>query len=356
MQACDRCHERKVRCNKAQPCQRCTQAGIECNYTDRSKDRVYPQSHVDALEHRLSRLEARNKLLARELSSARARPRNPLSPSSPSRPTGTPASEIAAGTRPGDVIGEVSYLSINAAGERHYLGSASGVLLANFVKANVDVPAQSRPQSRSQSRTQSLFADHDEPAIADARRTVDISRDMPPELVARRLTLAYLDHDHLCYPVISPAAFLTVLDAMYSDQGYYANHRFEAFMFDMVLAIATATIHKFDWQILPSAESHHARAMLSVSDILQLGDLRSLQAVILLTQYRMSSSIQDNSASMWHLVGIGSRMAIELGLHSESTYPLKHSPTWDQSNPERDRLLNQEISRYCFWSIVGMDR
>ena len=72
---------------------------------------------------------------------------------------------------------------------------------------------------------------------------------------------------------------------------------FESFILNMILAIATTHITEFDWQILPSAESHHDRALSSVAAVLQLGGLQSLQAILLLAQYRMSSSIHDNSAS-----------------------------------------------------------
>lgn len=59
---------------------------------------------------------------------------------------------------------------------------------------------------------------------------------------------------------------------------------------------------------------------------------------------------------MWHLVGVGSRIALELGLHCETAYPYKRS---DDSTSNADLsadLVQQEVSRLCFWSIVAMDR
>lgn len=119
----------------------------------------------------------------------------------------------------------------------------------------------------------------------------------------------------------------------------------------MVLAIANANVYKYDWQMLSSAESHHSRAMTRIGQVFQVGGLKSLQAIVLLCQYRTGSSIQDTSASMWHLVGIAVRISYELGLHHESAYSIKNGDS-DTSSAFRE----QEIRRRCFWSVLAMDR
>ena len=59
---------------------------------------------------------------------------------------------------------------------------------------------------------------------------------------------------------------------------------------------------------------------------------------------------------MWHLVGVGSRIALELGLHCETAYPYKRSDdSIGNVEPSADHV-QQEVSRLCFWSIVAMDR
>lgn len=238
---------------------------------------------------------------------------------------------------------------MNGSGERHYLGSSSGVLLANFIKANVDIESSSRPTTPPR----------DTQGASAAASGPDLGRDLPTETVARRLVFSYLNHDHLCYPVIQPAALLALHAEIHdTDRVYYAQHPNDAFIYDVVLAIATISISRSDWQGLPSAQSHYSRAMKRASRVLETGGFVGLQAVILLIQYRMSSSMQDTSASMWHLVGVGSRIALELGLHCESAYPLRHIQENEaDGDVERERcLVRQEISRLCFWSIVCMDR
>jgi hypothetical protein len=59
---------------------------------------------------------------------------------------------------------------------------------------------------------------------------------------------------------------------------------------------------------------------------------------------------------MWHLVGVGSRIALELGLHCETAYPYKRSDESIRNAELSASLVQQEVSRLCFWSIVAMDR
>jgi hypothetical protein len=176
----------------------------------------------------------------------------------------------------------------------------------------------------------------------------------PPKELAKELFRNYFAHDHICYPFVLPASTFPVIESIYNDLSFYAKNPFQAFVFDMILAIATVNVYKFDWQMLPSAEIHHTRAMHHATEVFQGGGLRSLQAILLLCQYRTSSSMQDTSASMWHLVRIAVRIAYELGLHRESAYDIRTGH--DTETDDLERLINQEIRRRCFWSLLCMDR
>jgi hypothetical protein len=59
---------------------------------------------------------------------------------------------------------------------------------------------------------------------------------------------------------------------------------------------------------------------------------------------------------MWHLVGVGSRIALELGLHSAIAYAHKTSHDLPRNLEPDSGLVKQEVARLCFWSIVAMDR
>ena len=246
----------------------------------------------------------------------------------------------------GDVINEVSFLASTAAGERHYLGSTSGILFANLVRASVEVSNPNPPSSSSTNRDTQLHLDTSKYSSFLASKET-----LPLYELARKLVNAYLSHNHLCYPFLSPHALLSIVDSIYNDLSVYNDNAYEAFVFDLVLAIATANVYKFDWQMLPSAETHHTRAMSRIAEVFQAGGLKSLQAILLLCQYRTGSSMQDTSASMWHLVGIAVRISFELGLHRKSTYNLNK-----QGQGALDTLQDQEIRRRCFWCVFAMDR
>jgi hypothetical protein len=246
----------------------------------------------------------------------------------------------------------VSFLASNAAEDRHFLGSTSGVLFPNLVRASVEVTGSNPSNNFSGQGDVRVL-----PTTLETRSTYGASaprESLPPESIARKLVSSYLVHDYIAYPFLLPSFILSITDFTYTDQSYYGRNPFEAFVFDMVLAIANANVYKYDWQMLPSVESHHSRAMLRIGEVLQAGGLKSLQAILLFCQYRTGSSIQDTSASIWHLVGIAGRTAYELGLHHESAYPIKDNGSLSSTLAERFR--DQEIRRRCFWCTFAMDR
>jgi len=313
-------------------------------YTDRSKERRYPADHVERLERRLRDVESRNRVLVDELRKARSDESKDAGNRHLSRASPTT-------TRTTDAISEVSFLSITAAGERQpYLGSTSGVLFASLVRNSVDVP-------RSRHNSPPLdHLDHGSDLPAVTSTTPRRLEDLPSQALANRLFTAYLDHDATLYPFLAPSVLLDTVGKLYADQLYYTARAsaFEVFVFHMILAISTTHCFKHDWHMLPGAELHHACAMKELDLVMAAGGISSLQAILLLCQYRTGSSVKDNSASMWHLVGIASRSCLELGLHKEAMYPVQ--PSQNLESDKADVYRKREIGRRCFWSVIAMDR
>jgi hypothetical protein len=346
---CDRCYRRKGRCDKQQPCGPCARANVSCAYTDKVRQRRFTTDDVERVEKRLRQSETRNRALLEEVARLKAGGTH-LGVS----PANTDQSHSTELPKRADAVSEISYLSINAAGERQpYLGSTSGVLFADLVRSSVDASV-SRQASPPGPTSESQADNTASPASVTFRARRE--HELPPEALATRLLKSYFEHDALAFPFLSPNSMLQILQRFYQDDAYYSCGAtpYETFVFNMVLAIATASVYKYDWQMLPSAESHHARAMQELDLVLAYGGLDSLQAILLLCQYRQGSSIKDNSASMWHLVGIAARICLELGLHRESAYPLKFSNDFDPATAAR--YQQQEVSRKCFWCLIAMDR
>ncbi|KAM0715042.1 hypothetical protein Q7P37_009507 [Cladosporium fusiforme] len=344
---CDRCYRRKGRCDKQQPCSSCAQANVTCTYTDKLRQRRYTSDDIERVEKRLRQSEARNRSLLDEVTRLKAGSEHPGT--SPAETEKSHATDVP---RRADAVSEVSYLSINAAGERQpFLGSTSGILFADLVRSSVDASV-----SRHGTPPASAAATQGGQSPISTSNFTKRKQELPPETLASKLMKSYFEHDAIAFPFLSPTTLLEMLEKFYRDDFYYSSQAspYEVFVFNMTLAIATASVYKYDWQMLPSAESHHARAMQELDHVLAIGGLESLQAILLLCQYRQGSSIKDNSASMWHLVGIAARICLELGLHRESAYPRKYTPELDSA--ALSQYLQREVARRCFWCLIAMDR
>ncbi|KAH8694197.1 fungal-specific transcription factor domain-containing protein, partial [Talaromyces proteolyticus] len=231
----------------------------------------------------------------------------------------------------------------------------SGVLLADLVSATV-VTSRDRSGQKKVSLQERHLNRRNIAAAAGlngvspsySAGSVDVSS-LPPERVARELYRAYFENDHFCYPFLHRQTAFSMLKRAYEDPAFLEQNAFLSFVFDMVLAIATASGPKFNLEALPDAEAYQVRATQRLNEVLQDGGIQALQALLLLCQYRMINSIQDTSTSMWHIVGIAARMCFELGLHREQTY-------WPISNAMPDQLISNETRRRCFWCTVAMDR
>lgn len=376
-QACDRCHRRKTRCDKVRPeCGPCSRASSSCVYSERLKEPLVRRDVVNKLERRLNQLEAANRSLRARLASSREevvtdQRQSALSPSS-TAPTPAESPEEQHRGPDDDVANEVSFLSTSAGGDRQFLGSASGLLFASLVRASVvarqndrTAPSCSLPEDRS-------------PGGSAGRLEWGIDdRELPPRQLAQSLVEAYLAHDHLCFPFLGLGCTRAMVNSIYADTAYCGSHPFESFVFNMLLAIATSQIHKFNWQVLPDAETHHLRAMSYLNAVLYEGGLKALQSMLLLCQFRLGSSSKDAYGSksspvrihsdcinhpeltkfpgLWHIVGIAVRMCFELGLHRESTYKLTSVPG-NPSSAFSKSFEEQEVRRRCFWATFALDR
>ncbi|KAH9203636.1 fungal-specific transcription factor domain-containing protein [Leptodontidium sp. 2 PMI_412] len=353
--ACERCQRRKVKCDRAQPsCAGCVKATTSCIYS--SREPVLQSREIDQLRRRNRQLEAKSDALAAQIrdiqqggADVRVGQDSYIASLPPS--TSAPSGSIAAASnQQNEVINQVSYLSLNAGGERQFLGSGSGLLLASLVQTSLTTPNHEDSNKDVHAYPQNVG---DSSSILSQIR-IPSSQTLPPERQAKGLLSAYFAHDHLCYPFLRPRSVFDSLDAMYKDSTYHKNHPAEVFFIDMIFAIGTVQASKFDWQILPDSQTHQDRAMSRLPVVFARGGLPALQALLLVCQHRMVSSPYDHSASLWHLIGMAVRMSIELGLHRESCYTIStHSSSHALAQDLREEV---EVKRRCFWCVVAMDR
>ncbi|KAH8805074.1 c6 zinc finger domain-containing protein [Xylogone sp. PMI_703] len=342
MQACDRCHVRKTRCDRRTPrCSACARANVSCLHTDKARQRVVPRDYVDGLESRIRHLEEER----RELLANAANITSDVVPEGIPQPAQSSVEDVLeqdtstsnlAGPGPRErtndpLTSEVGYLLLKATGETRYLGSSSGITFAQIINTLVE-PAQSglldAPMSTSKS---------------------PLNTAIPSRETAQAIVQLYFQHTHTIFPLLHKPSFLKTFEHIYSDPEFYKTHMFEAFVFDMVLALGTANTMTGD-AFASDTESHQARAMSKLNRVLSIKGLAATQAILLLAQHGIYSSLRDSSASVWHMVGLAVRFCLELGLHRE--------PKRRRDNREGPAQVSfeTEMKRRTFWCLYNLDR
>ncbi|KAF4975955.1 hypothetical protein FZEAL_7307 [Fusarium zealandicum] len=345
--ACDRCHRRKVRCDKLQPqCSPCKRADVTCEYA--VSEHQIRRRNVQKLERRIRDLQANNEALSAQLRRSEAPNGRSDDGDAPVQSYATPATPQPNGSSPpGDeeVAEEVIQMSLIAGGGHHFVGSTSGLLLANLL--------QSRPQPSSSL----LNAAGRKPSSISDLHSPQGTSGLPPKSLASELIRAYCSHDHLCYPFLSTKSLYRSLDAAYETEGRDKVDPVDAFFVDMTLAIGTAQVHKFNWNGVYDAETHYNRAMTRLADVLARDGIERLQALLLICQYRMGTTSSNTTTSVWHLIGVAARTCLEMGLHRASTYTLPWTTNEESGSSTSTRAKEEmETKRRCFWSLVALDR
>ncbi|CAG9941815.1 unnamed protein product [Clonostachys rosea f. rosea IK726] len=334
--ACERCHRRKVRCDKAAPkCSPCVRANVACEYS--TSEHQVRRRNVQKLERRIQHLELENASLSSKLRQNGASCREDPTSATPIQEHPTPLEPLQAtptlGSGNGAVTEQVMHLSLIAGGSDHFVGSASGILLANLLQTCQEPGSASQPRPNwNTNPSQGIQS----PEALPAR---------PPKNLARNLIQAYCNHDYLCYPFSSLEKLQQSFDTVYNPTAQSTAS--DEFIVDIVLAIGTAQVHKYNWSGVYDAEIHYNRAMMKLGDVMAQGGIVRLQALLFVCQYRMGSTSRNTTASVWHLIGVAARMCSEMGLHRAMTY----------AQPESAQQAEFMVMKQrCFWSLVALDR
>ncbi|KAJ9144946.1 C6 zinc finger domain containing protein [Pleurostoma richardsiae] len=367
MQACDRCHARKTRCDRRIPqCTACEKAGAQCLHADKLRQRNLPRGYIDNMESLVEQLREENRLLRCRLadaettsdarrSSATQSGASELDPNSTPFgqehvQSGTDASTPASSSKGSPVDDafalEVGYLSLIATGETRYLGSSSGIGLASIISTVVSAQSgvaflsadqQAAPAGRSVRPDPIVPSDASFPSLAAATPFIE----------------AYFQHTHITFPLLHRPSFMVTVERIFKEPGYYEANTFDAFVFDMVLAIGGSNFNRFE-ESTAMASKCFAMAQSKVKAVMEMGGLASLKAILLISQHGIFSNLCDTSASIWHLIGIGARICFELGLHLEHKR-LSGCPA-DFAQQANVVTLEEELGRRCFWCLYNLDR
>ena len=167
------------------------------------------------------------------------------------------------------------------------------------------------------------------------------SNPLPPRYAATPLIQQYLDNIYVLCPFFSETDLMASITAVYNETGRYAKN-YDHWSVRMVLAIAAAANSQQrgdpDHQI---AVRHVSAALERAESVLHPGSIAGIQAILFLVQYSMVDPGHFNS---WQLIGMASRIMVDLGLHQEPPVEAKASRT------------ELDLRRRVFYCVYALDR
>ena len=164
---------------------------------------------------------------------------------------------------------------------------------------------------------------------------------LPPPDTTRLLIERCCWHVYIFYPVLTYTAIFGSYGAIYHSRssGSQAMHHWNIRLTLALALISRSTVREDSHY--KEAVHHVSAALELVEQVIQPGSIAGIQAVLLLTLYSLYDPPHFNS---WYLIGVASRMMIDLGLHQEPPGELKVKPS------------QLELRRRIFYCTYSLDR
>ena len=380
--ACNRCRNRKNRCDQRLPrCSGCEKANVKCVGFDPVSKREIPRSYVYYLETRVNNLETLLRAHAIpcpppsddfSISDAIKPGQNvpfpaledespslpPLSVRQDGRSTLDPAlHERDEHDRLSKLASNVGMVSVRGPSDSRSLktpGIAFSRVVFAAVKSSVPhAPAIERagatakqlPSSTASGGggSSSFFALHTKPAVKPAP--------FPEKSVGLKLVELYFEHANPQIPILHRPEFEALCERVYATENAKRTPR-ELYLLNMVFAIGSGIINdtssgdqsvsttesSYDGSDAPNRkrqrisnqqsqpEEYHSSAIVHLDSFLGStptaegvgGGLEELQAVLLLAGLAL---LRPVAPGLWYIIGVAVRLAIDLGLHFEDVDP-----------------------------------
>jgi hypothetical protein len=326
--ACSRCRGAKIKCDGKLPaCTACEKSGKagSCSGANDEFAKGKERSYVAALEAAAERLQRK---IAQASAVSSPPPTNVKSPS-----------DFSGGLFAGNDLGQSAPLQRKTVGGRARRKEASDVddLVGDF--GFLSVNATSRDfhgftSTMSFARlllSVSMVTDLPTPA----------SNPLPPRYIATSLIQDYLDNIFVLMPFFSETDLMSAVSAVYQDSGRYAKASDHWFV-RMVLAISSGVASQTKGDDNDQTALRHGSAAIThVESVLHPGSISGIQALLLLVQYSM---VEPEYFRSWDLIGMASRVMVDLGLHVEP------SPETKMSKEALD------MRRKVFYCVYTLDR
>lgn len=420
--ACNRCRLRKNRCDQHLPsCRQCEKANVKCVGYDPFLNKEVPRSYVYHLETRTTYLE---KLLSEHgiqyLSTQQFALEKHDEIELP--PLETAGQVKAPAHRPKDhdvehkkediqpeqsddkksldsLMSNIGTVYVQGNSDPRYVGTTSGISFARVVFAAVKstmarIPSETGATSKNGTTALAGSASLRDSAFGLQTRTAFQHAPFPDHDLAVKLVNLYFEHANPQLPILHRGEFMELFDRIYSSPDHRRTPR-EAYLLKIVYAIGAGIVMDSsskgsltssgsryskgsqrkgaisNQQYLP--EEYHAAAIEHLENFLQLeslsagghadrvdSGLEELQAVLLLASFAL---LRPVAPGLWYIVGVATRLAVDLGLHheegDESTGPVPLNDTNDNAVDAKEygrRQWYRDLRRRLWWCVYSIDR
>ena len=320
--ACSRCRGAKIKCDGKLPaCTACERSGkaSSCSGANDEFAKGKERSYVAALEAAAERLQKKiNESRASQSPGtlthfAGVHGGNTLG--HPSPPQKAPVSNRISRKEASDVddlVGDFGFLSVNAT-SRDFHGFTSTMSFARLLMSVSMVTELPKFDSNP----------------------------LPPRHVATSLIQHYLDNIFVLLPFFSETDLMASVSAVYQETSRHARQADHWFV-RMVLAISAGAVSQSKGDTNhQTAMRHVTAAMMHIEAVVHPGAISGIQAVLLLVLYAL---IEPEYFRCWDLIGLASRVMVDLGLHVEPSPEMRMSK----------EALN--MRRKVFYCVYALDR
>lgn len=314
--ACARCRSAKIKCDGKLPaCSACERSGkgTSCSSANEEFARGKERSYVAALEAAAQRLQ--RKINQAKMQAPSGHPSRGLQPLQRSpQPRLISGARRREATDVDELVSDFGFLTVNAT-SRDFHGFTATMSFAKLLLTAA--LKQELPQAES--------------------------RGLPPRYAITPMVNHYLENIYPLFPFFSETDLMASLSRIYQEPSIAVSAEpLDVWNVRLVLAISYAsTSQRKGDDNDRMAIQHVAAARTLASYVLHPGSIVGVQALLLLVQYSLVDPAHFDS---WYLIGMASRLVVDLGLHCEP--------------PPETRMAKSEMDlrRRIFYCAYAFDR
>ena len=315
--ACSRCRSAKIKCDGKLPtCSACERSGKADSCTSANDEfaRGKERSYTAALEAAAQRLQRKLDALKAETSDNPHQLPNPAQNSKrPRRTRHFSGSQRREAFDVNELVSDFGFLTVNAT-SRDFHGFTSEMSFAKLLMS---------------------MATKSEIAVTPSK--------LPPRYAIIQSLERYLQRIFVTLPFFSETDLMSSVSRIYqTSASSVAVAPLDFWTIRLVLAISNASMSerqgdRFDRE----AQQHIAAAMQLADLVIHPGSIAGVQALLLLVEYAL---LDPAHFDCWYLIGMASRLVVDLGLHCEP--------------PPETKISKDELNmrRRIFHSAYALDR